>query len=34
MDLHYAFVAIAGDAGPMYVGTSADLIHLNVSDKI
>ena len=33
-DLHYAFVAIAGDAGPMYVGTSGDLIHWNVSDTI
>eukprot|EP01043_Picozoa_sp_COSAG02_P055133 COSAG02_NODE_6350_length_3630_cov_2.884452_2_plen_145_part_00 len=33
-DMHYAFVAIAGDAGPMYVGTSHDLIHWNVSDTI
>ena len=33
-DMHYAFVAIAGDAGPMYIGTSADLIHWNVSDTI
>jgi hypothetical protein len=34
MDLHYAFVAIASDVGPIYVDTSADLIHWNVSDKI
>jgi predicted GH43/DUF377 family glycosyl hydrolase len=33
-DKHYAFVAIAGDAGPMYVGTSSDLIHWDVNDTI
>ena len=33
-DKHHAFVAIAGDAGPMYVGTSSDLIHWDVNDTI